>query len=174
MGASLRQGRTALLALSCALLLGCGFHLRGMVSVPETLKLVHLSHPANSRVARPLERQLRANDIKLLELTAARYHLELLSERHDRRAATLTPNAKAEEYELRSQVRFAIRDPKGTLLIEPQELLVERIYRFDENNINAKAAEEALLRQEMYEDLARQVVRRYLSTGQAEKSAALP
>lgn len=164
--------RALLATLICSLLLGCGFQLRGLIQVPEALKRVYLQSPPASQVALPLERQLKANGIQLLEAQEADFQLVLLSERHDRRAASLTSRAKTEEYELRSQLNFTILDNQGEPLIEPQALLVERVYRFDENNINAKDAEEALLRREMYQDLARQVVRRYLSLAQ-ESAAAL-
>lgn len=159
-------GLTPVLLLTL-LLGGCGFHLRGYEAVPEHLKRLYLQ-AHDGATGSSLRQLLQANGIVLVEDPAdAPYRLLILSETHERKAATLNTQAKTEEYELRSQLQFEIRDADDQVVVPAVNLLVERVYSFDENNIVAKDAEEALLRREMRDDLARQVVRRYLSLGRS-------
>lgn len=142
---------------------GCGFKLRGAVDIPDSLKRVYFTAKQESSSVRATKRLLKSNDVELVSHAgAAPYHLDILTETSKRRAATLNSNAKTKEYELRSTLTFQILDSANKSILEPTELIIERVYTFDENNVNAKDAEEALLRREMHDDLARQLVRRYL------------
>jgi LPS-assembly lipoprotein len=142
---------------------GCGFKLRGSVEIPDSLKRVYFSAKQETRVVKAARRMLKSNGVAFVgNPTAAPYQLEILSETSKRRAATLTSSAKAREYELRSTLQFQVRDRDKKLVIPPTELIVERFYTFDEDNITAGDAEEALLRREMQDNLAQQLVRRYL------------
>src|SRR5690554_333733 len=90
-------------------LTACGFKLRGLYDVPEALRQVNLVTEAAPSTLEPVLRS--AFEMNRIELTAAaRYRLEVLSERHTRRTATLTGNADAAEYELRSEVRIRVLD----------------------------------------------------------------
>ncbi|MCW8885239.1 MAG: LPS assembly lipoprotein LptE [Motiliproteus sp.] len=141
----------------------CGFQLRGSVEVPESLKRIYFTAASETNVTKATRRLLKSNGVTLVGNSgAAPYHLEVLSETSKRRAATLTSSAKTREYELRSAVRFQIRQGSDKLVLPPTELIVERFYTFDEDNITAGDAEEAQLRREMQDNLARQLVRRYL------------
>ncbi|OMH33718.1 LPS assembly lipoprotein LptE [Motiliproteus sp. MSK22-1] len=150
-------------ALLCVLLSACGFKLRGDVEVPETLQRVYLSVSHETATVKSVKRLLRGNGIEMVSVPeAAPYQLQILSESSERRAATLNSRAKTEEYELRSTLQFQILDKDKKPVLTPEMLITEQVYTFDENNVNAKDAEEALLRREMRDDLARQLVRRYL------------
>ncbi|WP_210396395.1 LPS assembly lipoprotein LptE [Motiliproteus sediminis] len=157
--------RRLLLPLSLSLLLaGCGFQLRGLVAVPEALQTLTLEGDSSTPVYQTLERQLRANGIELVSPPReTHYRIALYSEGFNRRAASLNTRGKTEEYELRSQLRFEIFDRNGDSATGPLEVSAERTYRYDENNINAMQAEEALLRDELRQNIASQVIRRYLA-----------
>ncbi len=163
-GTPIKSGlRVLLLLLCCSVISACGFKLRGLVEVPESLQRVHFSASKDSATVRSVKRLLQGNGVQLVgDDDAAPYRLEILSESSQRRAASLNSLAKTEEYELRSSLRFQILDQQQRSVLAPQELITERVYTFDENNVSAKDAEEALLRREMQDDLAHQLVRRYL------------
>ncbi len=160
---NLHSLKAVLVLLLCALISSCGFKLRGSVEVPDSLKRVYLSSSKETATLRSVRKLLKGNGVQLVgSPEAAPYQLQILSESSERRAATLNSQARTEEYELRSSLRFQILDRNNQPVLKPVELLTERVYTFDQDNVNAGDAEEALLRREMRDDLARQLVRRYL------------
>ncbi|MBA4503465.1 LPS-assembly lipoprotein LptE [Marinobacterium marinum] len=142
----------------------CGFKLRGFYEVPEALSQVALvARQQPSQIEPMLRSALRVNRI---DITAdARYQLEILSERNTRRTATLTGDADADEYELRSEVRFRVIDQQrdGFEVIPERRVMTERVYTNDRDNITASSSQEGLVRKQMQQDLAQQIVRQYLS-----------
>jgi LPS-assembly lipoprotein len=147
----------------------CGFHLRGDLTVPEELREVKIKGDTKSPVIRHVNRLLQTNAIRISE--EAINQIEFLGERHGRRAITLNSRAKTAEYELRSEIRYQVTGKDRQILFGPETLLVERIYTFDENSVNAKEAEESLLRKEMQQSLARQVVHSYLSISRQQQNS---
>lgn len=142
----------------------CGFQLRGLTDIPDALKSVYLSSEKSSSTLPILKRLMQSNSIRVEDgPVSASYHLMIVKEEHQRRAVSLSSTAETEEYELRSTVVFQVLNSLGEMVIAPTQVYTERTYRFDENSINAKAAEESLLRQEMYSNLAQQIIRRYRS-----------
>lgn len=145
-------------------LTACGFKLRGLYDVPEALRQVALvTTLAPSKIEPELRRTLEVNRIDIT--SAARYQLEILAERYTRRTATLTGNADAAEYELRSEVRFRVidRQQDNLELIPERSLTTERVYTNAPENITASSSQEELIRYQMQQDLAQQIVRQYLS-----------
>ncbi|GAA0791422.1 LPS assembly lipoprotein LptE [Marinobacterium sediminicola] len=150
--------------LMSVMLSACGFKLRGLYDVPEALRqvaLVTASQP--SQIEPELRRALEINGIDIS--TSARYQLEVLQERHNRRTATLTGDADASEYELRSEVSFRVIDrQRDNLALMPERTItIERVYSNEASNITASASHENLIRHQMQQDMAQQIVRQYLS-----------
>lgn len=153
-----------LVVVLSVLVSACGFQLRGLTEIPDALKSVYLSSEQSSSTLPILKRLMQSNGIKVEKgAISAPYHLTIVKEEHQRRAVSLSSTAQTEEYELRSTIVFQVVDSAGEMVITPTQIYTERTYRFDENNINAKAAEESLIRQEMYSNLAQQIIRRYRS-----------
>src|SRR5690554_3565515 len=76
-------------ALMSVTLAACGFKLRGLYDVPEALRQVQLVTASSpSQIEPELRSALEVNQIRLTE--SGRYRLEILSEQHTRRTATLT------------------------------------------------------------------------------------
>ncbi|MBY4676219.1 LPS-assembly lipoprotein LptE [Marinobacterium arenosum] len=158
--------RRTLLSATAALLLtglsGCGFQLRGYIDVPEALRQVQLvQHGPHSQLASSLVSSLQLNQVQIV--SQAPYRLELLSVVENRRSATLDSRAKVDEYELQLRVRFQVSQANGELALAPQQLTTERIYTYDADAATAALEQEQLLRQEMADDLALQITRRYLA-----------
>lgn len=147
----------------------CGFKLRGLYDVPEVLRQVHLvTESTPSQIEPELRSALEVNRISLTE--SGRFQLEILSERHTRRIATLTGNADAAEYELRSEIRFRVLDRQNdnAVVMPERRIMNERVYRNERDNITASGSQEILIRQQMLQDLAQQVVRQYLRINTAQ------
>lgn len=142
----------------------CGFQLRGLTDIPDALKSVYLSSDKSSSTLPILKRLMQSNSIRVEKgPISAPYHLTILKEEHQRRSVSLSSTAETEEYELRSTVIFQVINSAGEMVITPTKVYTERTYRFDEDSVNAKAAEEYLIRKEMYNNLAQQIIRRYRS-----------
>ncbi|MEH6575886.1 MAG: LPS assembly lipoprotein LptE [Amphritea sp.] len=160
----LRKSSVAvILACFSMLLTACGFQLRGLVEIPQALQQLAITTPEKKRseIAKPLKRHLQANGVEIVPSTAANYQLEILEESHTRRAATLSASADIDEYELTSKVVFLVRNRAGDIIINDQPVSVERTYDYDADNQTASNSQEALLRNEMYQQLASQIVRFY-------------
>lgn len=160
---------TLLVLLMSLTLTACGFKLRGLYDVPEALRQVQLvTESKPSQIEPELRTVLEINQVQLTE--SGRYRLEILSERHTRRTATLTGNADAAEYELRSEVRFRVldRERKDAVVMHERSVMNERVYRNERDNVTASASQETLIRQQMLQDLAQQIVRQYLRLDAAQ------
>lgn len=147
----------------------CGFKLRGLYDVPEALRQVQLVTESRPSTIEPeLRTALTVNQIQLTE--SARYRIVILSEKHTRRTATLTGNADAAEYELRSEVRFHVIDKQndGAAITPERSVMSERVYRNERNNITATRSQETLIREQLLQDLAQQIVRQYLRINLAQ------
>lgn len=153
--------QTLLLTLLLLLISGCGFKLRGLYDIPESLTQVALqSSSSDSQLKRALEQALEANGVVITD--QAPYRIELLEQRFDRRTLSLDRSARASEYELRGEVTFRVTDQEGEELLPARTLMSERSYNVDSANITASDSQEPVLRQQMYQDLAQQILRQYI------------
>lgn len=142
---------------------GCGLQLRGGLAVPERLQSLYLQGDERSPIFQTVERSFEFSGVTLVNSAAqAPFQIKLIRAQHQRRSVSLNENAKTQEYELRAQLSYSIEDHAGTNLVKPTVIYTERTYGYDKDHVNAKEAEEELLLQEMRENLAQQLVRRYL------------
>lgn len=142
---------------------GCGWHLRGIQSLPPELQTLYLQTASdNSDFARSLKRSLKAMDVELTDSrTGAPYSLTVSAVNQKTRTISTTSAAKVAEYALTSSVTFSVKDQQGDELIAPTLLSVEKSYLYNSTNAVSSYEEEALLRREMQRDLIQQLIRRY-------------
>ncbi len=138
---------------------GCGFHLRSWDLSGDLGPVLVTAGPHN-----PLELPLtRALDQAGVEQAAgadeASMIVALLDARQERRSISVSGQARAAEYQLILGVRYQITDAAGNLLVPPQWLERERVFRIDRDNIVASSEEQALLEREMQNDLVQQILR---------------
>jgi len=147
----------------CLLLGACGFHLRGNIEVPDELKTVYLSsEDPDSGLTNRVRQSMRASGITLANSsTESPYTLYLHDERLEKRSISVDSIAAAAEFQLRQFVSYEIRDANNRLLIGPLEVISERNFQNDINNVVGKRDEERLIREEMQVHLASQIMRRY-------------
>ena len=148
---SVGRGLPGLLAASCLVLAGCGFHLRSY-DLNTTVAAVHVTASGNNLASDPLRRGLSQAGVTLAELAdEAELVVQLLDDRRDRRSVAVTDQARAAEYETSIGVRYAVEKPDGEVLIEPR--WVDRV------NIVGSSEEQVLLEREMVNDLVQQIIR---------------
>jgi len=157
------------------LIAGCGFHLRGAnTGLDASIERVALSaENAYGAFVQMLQRSLEQSGIEVArQESEAPYAIHVLDERVTRRAVATTSQVRVSEYEVRMEVRFELVDSTGSALIEPANLVAERIYSFDSSSLVGSSEEEELLKEEMRRDLAGQIIRRVNATIRASKSNA--
>jgi LPS-assembly lipoprotein len=112
-------------------------------------------------VGKSLNRGLRFNGVNVLEsYEEGASILTILEHKIDRRVLSVGGNAKVSEYELHGVIRYQVTDDKGDVISKAQSVEAYRDYRFDENQVLAKAEEEEQLRDELEQQLIQSLLRR--------------
>lgn len=145
---------TAVLAVSA-----CGFHLRGQVDLPYSLRILAVDSSALNYASRKqLKQVLESNGVVISE--DAQYRLVLLSEVADKRTLSVTSSAKTAEYELRQGLRFVLRNSEGADLMLPQSIESFRTQIYDAEAVIGKAEEEEQIRRDLQTDNIGKLLRR--------------
>ena len=163
--------RTLLLALAAAAATAaCGFRLRGERDLP--FETIFLGFPPNSPLGAELARSIRAGSRTqvVADRAAAQAVLEVLGESREREVLAVNAQGKTREYQLRLRFAFRVHDGKGGEYVPPSAVAIQRDIAFNEAQVLAREAEEAVIFREMSADLVQQVLRR-LAAAQPPKPA---
>jgi LPS-assembly lipoprotein len=107
-----------------------------------------------------LSDELRQRGLRLVDSgDEAEARLIISEDTSGERVLSVSARNIPREYELYYAVTFSLM-ADGRALIEDEPLLARRNYTFDETEVLGKEREQAILRQALAEDLARQVLRR--------------
>ena len=151
---------------------GCGFALR---QAPKfAFESVQVTGFENTGVSRALQQAMVSSGMRVVTSTATPQTpaapgqavvppdvvLHVTLDRHERVVSGQTDTGQVRELTLRARFRFRLATPRGKLLIEDTELLLERDISFSETVALAKAAEENLMFRDMDGDIVQQVLRR--------------
>jgi len=161
--------RLTIAALTLSLLSACGWQLRGSEGLPDNLQTLHFSATdSDSDLALALVKTLQNYQIKLNDSAEGHYALRLLKESEDKRVASLSIDALANEYELTMKAVYSIRNATGENILPKALATVTRTFEHDPNDALSKSEEERLLKREMQADLIRQIIRqlRFISARQ--------
>ena len=153
-----------ILLLFTLALAACGFSLRGSADLPAALQTLQLQAiDASTDIVREMRRTLVDNDITVLDdARPGVYRLGIGNEQSFERVLSVNSNARAGEYAITMSVPFQLRTAEE-FIIGPETITLERVYLADPNNAVAKAEEAALIREEMRQDVAAQIMRRLQS-----------
>lgn len=163
--------RTLLFAAGASTLLAaCGFRLRGERTLP--FDTIYLGFPPNSALGAELARSIRAgSSTQVVEDRAkAQAILEVLNESREREVLAVNAQGRTREYQLRLRFAFRVHDGKGGEYVPPSTVAIQRDIAFNEAQVLAREAEEAVMFREMGYDLVQQVLRR-LAAAQTPKPA---
>ncbi|MCZ6711819.1 MAG: LPS assembly lipoprotein LptE [Gammaproteobacteria bacterium] len=150
---------SVLLALLVVQHYGCGFHLRTW-ELGASVSSFYVDAPGSNLLAAPLRRALRQAGVEEARSPAsAQVVVGLLSAQRERRSVSFTKQARAAEYEMNLGVQYRILDGVGNELVAPRWARSVRVFRVDRGNIVGNSEEQALLEQEMRNDLIQQIVR---------------
>lgn len=151
----------AALLITVVLASGCGFHLKGDVTLPAGLGAIYLSLPDDlSPFAVEMRRGLeRVDAITTTSAGDAGTVIRVRVDRAGRRVLAVSARNTPTEYEIFYLLEYSI-DRNGTEVVTPQRLELTRNFSFDEGLVLAKGHEEEILREALARDLADLVLRR--------------
>lgn len=165
---------TLLLSLSVLVTAGCGFRLQGTTQIPEELKTLQLSsNDPYSYLTRSLREQLRLNNVTILETGSASVPiLKIVSSSEKTETVSIYQDGKAAEKQLVFVMNVQVLMPNGA--VYPLQSQVERTFFDNPLEALAKDAENDLVKQEMQDQAARNIVRKLLivHTAELEKAKA--
>ncbi len=163
-----RQLLMGLLVLAVAA--GCGFKLRGALSVDLPFKTVYVAGvPETSPFAQVLKSQLRANGIGVVPeeyKDRAQVILRVLGDQQMKTVVAVNPSGLAREYRLTYRLGFRVEGGNGMELYPATTIELMREISFNPQTpqeVLSKEQEDALLIRDMQNDAAIQVLQR-LST----------
>lgn len=168
-GLKRRLRSLALLALASFCITGCGFHLRGQVSLPfETLYI-----PGTSPLVVELKRNLAAASKTRVVADAkeAEAQLGFTVEAREKVILSFDTSGRVREYQLRYRVGFRVTDAKGAVFVPTSEILLTRDISFSSGQILSKESEEVLLYRDMQSDMVQQLMRRLAAAKPAAAAA---
>jgi len=158
---SLSQSVQFVSAVALVLMLSaCGFAMRGAVSFP--FKSIYLGFSSASPLGGELKRNIRANGQTVIASSSddAEVTLDVLAENREKVILSLNSQGRVREYNLLYTFRFRVRDKAGKEFLEPTTITLKRNISFNETQVLAKEAEEAVLYRDMQTDLVQQIMRR--------------
>ena len=163
--ASMTLKHGVLLIALTLLLSACGFHLRGAYELPAAMQttFIEVGDP-NSELVRSLKRTLKGNDVELVNSRQqAQAVLRLFNEQHSKRVLSVDSRGRAREYELSYQISFELLDADAASIIKEQTLSLQRDFLFDTEDVLGKGREEAVLINDMQQDMVRLIMMRLQS-----------
>lgn len=160
-----RRIQGVLLIGLCAGLAACGYSLRDSDALTDNFATLSLElQQPNSDLARMMRRNLDIASVTVISEPQVSENadtplLRLGAEEFVSRPVSVTPQARAAQYELRLGVEVML-SLAGEPLLGPETLIVERSYFEDIENISGNREELEIITTEMRRDLVNQLMRR--------------
>lgn len=174
----LKNRRLLCIALASTVMLSaCGFKLRGSIlgsNLP--FKSIYIAVPETSTLGNELRRYIRGSgelEIKT-EQKDAEATLDILNETRTRVILSLNSQGRVREFALYYRVTIRVRDSKNVELLAPTLITLKRDISYNEDQVLAKEAEEAMLYRDMQSDLVQQILRRMAAIKPVDTSSATP
>ena len=145
------------------LLTACGWHLRGVMSVPDEYRVMYIEGQQQTTLYSTLVRQLEFNKVLVTETLEDAPVLMLLEEYEiEKRTLAVDSNGRVSEYELNGLLLATLERHLTGEKIEI-EVTSRRTLANDVNNVVATETEEAQVRSQIDADLVNKLLRRLQS-----------
>jgi LPS-assembly lipoprotein len=149
-----------LLFISLLLQFGCGYHMRGSLDMPESLKNIYV-FGASGNFETEIVTMLKASKSKLAtNAKDASIVVKILKEDMRLRVLSIGTTGKSTESELNYYLRFQFYDNQDHELMDEQTIEISREFFNDQTAVLAKSTEEQLIRTEIYKQAARMMMAR--------------
>lgn len=145
----------------------CGFHLRGQGSFALPFKILTLRSANNlAPLMVDLKQALETQGVQIVDLpdptptTPAQLILQVTAENVSKQILSLSGTGRVQEFQLNYRVLLRLYDTQQQDWIAPVEINLQRNLPYDDTQVLAKEAEEAILYKEMRHDAVQQILRR--------------
>ena len=147
--------------LSMALLLSaCGYHLRGALELPAGLKNVYLEG-GSGQLQELFNSAMKTSSVGIASSPeTAGIIVRIFNEDNQRRVLSLSSTGTANDFELEYRFDYELVDSKNKVLMPRQSVEIKREYYNDQVAVIAKGNEEAVIRNEMYQQAVRSIINR--------------
>lgn len=156
----MKQASRMVLIAVLAAMVGCGYHLRGSIEMPEALKSLYVfgsSPPLQTEILS----MMKASKGKIVgSPNDAGVVVKVLKEEMRSRVLSIGSTGKSSESELEYYLRFQFFDSKENALMDEQVIEISREFFNDQTAVLAKGNEEQLIRTEIYKQVARMILAR--------------
>jgi LPS-assembly lipoprotein len=138
-------------SLSCLALLSCGFHLRGLSSMP--FESIHIS-TNDPLVFLDIKRRIQASSkaIVLDNPMDSDATLHILSAKKKKVILSVSGTGRVREFQLRYSISFKVTDKKGRELVPISKIVTKRVLPFSDSAFLSSQGEEKTLLKEMKKD----------------------
>lgn len=160
---------------STVMLSACGFKLRGTILGNDLpFKSIYIAVPETSTLGSELRRYIRGSgELEIKQSPEeAEAILDLTNELREKVILSLNSQGRVREYVLYYRVTIRVRDNKNVELLPSTQISLKRDISYNENQVLAKEAEEAMLYRDMQSDLVQQILRRIAAIKPADKATA--
>jgi LPS-assembly lipoprotein len=145
--------------LLCGIITGCGWHLRGAQDRPSNIDSVVLNAASPySKTTRAMEKQIKIQHIK--DSGTNTLHLQLIDEKMKSNTLAFSDSNYPATIEIQLEVRFSVTNAAGETIIAPNNERVVRVYESDSNRRLAGDRELDLIKDELYDEIAINILRR--------------
>ena len=157
--------KTLYWALAVLLVLGlsgCGFHLKGYQQTTPNLDGLFIERgEQRGTLAGVIKQELKIAGVLLADsLEGAKHHLRITQERYGQRVMSVDANGKVLEYELRLEAAFEVLAAGSPQTLPLQRLDLTRQLTLSDADELGQRNEAALMRIDMRQDMAGQIIRR--------------
>ncbi|MGZ4970274.1 MAG: LPS-assembly lipoprotein LptE [Methylobacter sp.] len=152
--------KKAVIFIAALLLSACGYHLRGAFELPANMKNVYVDG-GSGQLREQFSQIMRSSSGQLTDSRkGAGIVIKILSEDFNRRVLSLSTRGKSNEFELDYRLDYELGNAGDAVLLPRQTVEIRREYYNDQQFMIAKDNEEALIRNEMYQQAVHTIVNR--------------
>ena len=151
------------LLVSTIVLSACGFKLRGsLLGQNLPFKSIYINLPENSPLGAELRRNIRGSgELKIADKPEnAEAILDVMNETREKIILSLNSQGRVRQFGLNYRATIRVRDNNQAELLAPTAIALKRDISYNEDQILAKDAEEAMMYRDMQSDLVQQILRR--------------
>lgn len=142
------------------LLTACGYHLRGALDLPAGMNNVYLEG-GSAQLRDQFNRAMEISSVPLASSPeTAGIIVKIFNEDSQRRILSLGSGGTANDFELSYRFDYELVDAKNKVLSARQPIEIKREYYNNQVAVIAKGNEEAVIRNEMYQQAVRTIVNR--------------
>ena len=137
----------------------CGYHLKSPVNLDDAYNKTYIQHAISAPLYRPLAVALSNQGVNLVDDAGdATAKLLIIKDSLNKQIQSIGTNNRVQEYRLDYELTYAVHF-LDSIEIPEQTLSLSRDYAFDIGQITGTQAEERILREQMYKDMAQMIIR---------------